>query len=106
MADRPRILPIGHLEADPETGKPRIAGLKVKVALLAMFIDDPEWPMELICRNFDLTPAQVYAAWSYYSDHQEEIDRSMREADERIEKIARPTSDLPGYDEFMAKFKD
>lgn len=101
-----RILPIAHLEKDPHSGKPRVAGSGITVAFLSTLMDDPEWPVEQICQEFDLTPAQVYAAWSYYSDHQEEIDRSMREADERIEKIARPTSDLPGYDEFMAKFKD
>ncbi len=103
MTAKPEILFIEHIEADPETGEPRIAGRRYSVAFLSTFIDKPEWPVDRIARNYQLTPAQIYAAWSYYYDHREAIDRAMREAEKRIEEIATPTSDLPGYEEFMAK---
>lgn len=89
-----KILLIEHIEAEPSTGKPRVAGKGITVAFLSTLIDDPAWPMSRICENYELTPAQIHAAWSYYYDHQEEIDRALREADERMEKAARPTSDL------------
>lgn len=103
MTDKPITLPIEHLEVEPDSGKPRIAGRRITVEFLSTFIDDPDWPVEKICREYDLSPAQVYAAWSYYYDHKEEIDRALAEKEARIEKIAKPTSELPGYDEFMSE---
>lgn len=105
MIDKSRILPIEHIEAKPHSGKPRIAGRGITVAFLSRFIGDPEWTVERICQDYDLTPGQVYAAWSYYYDNKDEIERSLAEGEERVERNSKPTSDLPGYDEFMARYQ-
>ncbi len=41
--------------------------------------------MERICADYGLTPAEVHAAWSFYYDHREEIDRRLQEAATRFE---------------------
>jgi uncharacterized protein (DUF433 family) len=71
------IIPINYIERKPGSEKYRIVGKGVTVEFLSFFIDDPEWPMERICEQFNLTPAEVHAAWSFYYDHQEEIDRRL-----------------------------
>lgn len=81
-----QLLPILHIEAKPSSGKPRIAGKGVTVQFLASFVNHPEWPVERICEEFSLTPAEVYAAWSYYYDNKEEIDAHIREAQSAAEK--------------------
>jgi uncharacterized protein (DUF433 family) len=80
------IIPITHIERKPGSDKYRIAGKGVTVEFLAQFINDPAWPVERICQNYDLTPGEVYAAWSFYSDHRAEIDRRVTEGEERVER--------------------
>lgn len=68
--------------------KPVIAGKKITVheivAMVAIGNSSVEWVVE----NFDLTPAQIHAALTYYYDHQEQIDREIREADEYVRQHA------------------
>jgi len=78
MADRV-IVPINYIERKPNSDKYRVVGKGVTVDFLSLFIGDPAWPIERICEGYDLTPAEVYAAWSFYYDHKEEIDRRIAE---------------------------
>jgi len=55
---------------------------------MTIFLNDPEWSVDRICEEYDLTPAQVYAAWLYYYDHKEEIDKEIVEDNEAYEKMA------------------
>jgi uncharacterized protein (DUF433 family) len=74
------IIPINYIERKPDSSKYRIAGKGVTVEFLVLFIDDPDWPVERICDNFGLTPAEVHAAWAFYYDHQAKIDQHLQAA--------------------------
>ncbi len=79
------IVPINYIERKPNSDKYRIVGKGVTVDFLSLFINDPEWPVERICENYNLTPAEVYAAWSFYYDHKAEIDRRLAEESARFD---------------------
>ena len=80
------IIPINHIERKPDSDHYRVVGKGVTVEFLSRLIGDPEWPMERICENYNLTPAEVYAAWSFYYDHKEEIDRRIAESSARFDE--------------------
>lgn len=72
------VLNIEHIVKTPDVmgGKPRIAGTRIRVSDVALWHEDGasvEWMVE----QFDLTPGQVYAALSYYHDHQQEIEQEI-----------------------------
>jgi uncharacterized protein (DUF433 family) len=71
---------INHIERKPDSDYYRIIGKGVTVEFLSRLIDDPEWSVERICANYNLTPAEVYAAWLFYYDHKEEIDARVKAA--------------------------
>lgn len=71
------IVPITYIERKPDSSKYRIVGKDVTVEFLSLFIDDPDWPVERIAEQYNLTPAEIYAAWSFYYDHQAEIDSHL-----------------------------
>jgi uncharacterized protein (DUF433 family) len=74
------IIPINYIERKPNSDQYRIAGKGITVEFLSRLVDDPAWPGERICKNYDLTPAEVHAAWAFYYDHQQEIDRHVDES--------------------------
>lgn len=96
------LLPLTLIEAKPASGKPRIIGKGVTVQFLAGLLDNPEWPMVRICEEFDLTPAEVYAAWAFYYEHQAEIDGHIA-ADRKASQALQAT---PRYKETVAALKD
>jgi len=77
MSKTIQVLPIEHIVYHPQKKKPVIAGTVLSVAFLSGFLNKPEWTAERIAQNYELTPAQVYAAWAYYYDHQAEIDAQL-----------------------------
>lgn len=82
---------ISHIElVDNGFGrlKPVIAGKKITVHEIAAMVAIGGSSVEWVVENFDLTPAQIHAALSYYYDHQEQIDREIREADEYVRQHA------------------
>lgn len=90
-------MPIEHIIIREGSRIPRTRRHRIPVFLLGSMIDDPKWPIERICEQYDLTAGEVYAAWSYYSDHKEEIDRAVAEGDERVRQMAHEVvfKDLP-----------
>lgn len=80
------------IERKPNSRQYRVVGKGVTVNYLAGLIDDPEWPLARICDEYDLTPAEVHAAWSFYYDHQVEIDTQLDEADARHRRDAEAQS--------------
>jgi uncharacterized protein (DUF433 family) len=58
-------------------GRPRIAGTRMRVKDVVYF-HRVGWSVETISDQFDITPGQIYAALSYYFDHQAEIDEDMQ----------------------------
>ena len=81
------LTPIKHIDFKAN-GKPILAGTRLSIEFLAAFVDDPEWSVERLCETYALTPGQVYAAWSFYYDHKEEIDRALSEKSPRPDEEA------------------
>ncbi|MBZ0315578.1 MAG: DUF433 domain-containing protein [Anaerolineae bacterium] len=92
----PKIVPINHIERKPGGEMYRIVGKGVTVEFLVDYIDDPEWPVERIAKAYGLTPAEIYAAWAFYYDHQAEIDEHRRRNHEFYES-------LPSYREYFER---
>jgi uncharacterized protein (DUF433 family) len=91
MASPTTVLTIEHIVQTPGVcgGKPRIAGRRIKVSEIVLWHRDSQWPAEKIAGQFELTMAEVYAALSYYFDHQAEIDRQIDE-EKAVEGLMRP----------------
>ena len=82
------MIPINYIEHKPDSDYYRIIGKGVTVEFLSTLINNPEWSVDRICENYNLTPAEVYAAWSFYSDHREEIDQRLQAAAARFDTTA------------------
>jgi uncharacterized protein (DUF433 family) len=69
-------------------GQPRIAGTRLKVQHIALEYERLRWTPDQICdAHPGITLAQVHAALSYYYDHKEEIDHTIREDKEFAERL-------------------
>jgi len=81
------ILAIEHVVRDPDKrgGKPFIAGKGITVQHIAA-LHNLGWTVSDLTEEFELTAGQVYAALSYYADHQEEIDRAIRDAADTVQE--------------------
>ena len=73
---------INYIVSTPDIcgGKPHVDGTRHTVEFLAKFQDGSRSVADL-CARYDLTPAKIYAAWSYYEDHRDEIDQGAGEED-------------------------
>ena len=80
-----QLAPVNHIEI--RNGVPVIAETGHKVALIAPAYVRGDASIEWIVENFDLTPAQVHAAISYYYDHVEEIEQYLQEGDELVRRV-------------------
>jgi uncharacterized protein (DUF433 family) len=81
-------LAIEHIVSDPgkRGGKLYIAGKGITVQHIAT-LHKLGWTVPDLIEEFELTAGQVYAALSYYADHQEEIDRAIRDAEDKVQDI-------------------
>ncbi|MBX3063787.1 MAG: DUF433 domain-containing protein [Anaerolineae bacterium] len=73
------ILNIEHIVSDPtiKNGKPFVAKAEITVQHIARLHNDG-WSVDSFIREYKLTPGQIYAALSYYYDHQTEIDQAIQ----------------------------
>jgi uncharacterized protein (DUF433 family) len=73
-------LAIEHIVSDPgkRGGKPYIAGKGIPVQHIAA-LHNLGWTVPDLTEEFELTASQVYAALSYYADHQEEIADKLQD---------------------------
>ena len=71
----------GHIETTPGVlgGKPRIVGRRISVEDIVVWRERLGKSVDEIATEYDLTLADVYAALTYYYDHQPEIDQRIRE---------------------------
>ena len=60
-------------------GAPTIVGTRISVAFIVGQLRTGDSPHDILAAYPHLTPAAVYDAISYYYDHQEEIDRFIRD---------------------------
>lgn len=86
------IAPINYIEI--RNNKAIVAGTGIKVSFIGTMHVKNHTPIEWILENYDLTPAQIHAALSYYYDHQEQLDREVAEGDELARKIGTPSSEV------------
>jgi uncharacterized protein (DUF433 family) len=80
-----------HIESAPETagGKPRIAGHRITVQNIVIWHERMGRSADEIAADYDLSPADVYAALAYYHDHQFEIEKSIRDSIKFAEELRR-----------------
>jgi uncharacterized protein (DUF433 family) len=79
-----------HIESTPGVcgGKPRVAGRRVRVQDIYVLHELKGLSPDEILRHFpDITLADVHAALAYYWDHQEEIQRQMKEDEAFVESL-------------------
>lgn len=81
----------GHIVIDPSvlSGEPHIAGRRIAVSHIAVWIVYQGESPEAIAREFALTRGEVYAALAYYYDHQNEIDTGIADTAQRTDEMAR-----------------
>ena len=75
---------------DKQDGKPaRLARMpRIRVAQIAMDYIDHHWtPEEMVVHYPHLQLAEVYAAMTYYFDHQEEIEAEIDASDKLVAEI-------------------
>lgn len=70
-----------HVEVTPGVcgGKPRIAGHRVRVQDIVIWTEQGQSPDEIVGHIPSITLSDVYAALAYYHDHQQQIDRDIRD---------------------------
>lgn len=78
-----------HITINPGVlgGKPCIAGRRISVEHIVVWHLHDRTAVEEIARKFDLTPASIHAALTYYYDHKAEIDQKMAADDAMIEQM-------------------
>jgi uncharacterized protein (DUF433 family) len=68
-------------------GKPRVAGRRISVQDVAIWHERMGKSVDEIATEYGLTLGEVYAALSYYHDHREEIDASIRMGAAFVEEL-------------------
>jgi len=83
----------GHVEITPGVagGKPRISGHRITVQNIVIWHERMRRNADEIASEYGLSLADVYAALTYYYDHREQIDESIR-ADEALIAQLRPSN--------------
>ena len=79
-----RPVSIEHIVITPGTcsGKPRIAGTRIKVQHVAIWHERMGMtPRQIVDDYPHLTLAEVHAALTYYFDHREQIETDIREGE-------------------------
>jgi uncharacterized protein (DUF433 family) len=81
----------GHIVIDPDVlgGKPHIAGHRIAVSHIAVWVTHHGLTPAEIAAQFHLTIGEVYAALSYYYDHKEQMDQEIADAAQLAEEMAR-----------------
>ena len=78
-----------HIDQTPGTcgGKPRIAGTRIRVQDIVVWIEQGRSPDQIITDYPQLTHGDVYAALTFYHDNRELIEEHIRAADELVETM-------------------
>lgn len=84
-----------HVVID-EHGVARVAGTSTKVVEVIADYRIWGWTPEIIHREYPyLSLAQIHAAFSYYYDHQPEIDSEIDDRERDMERLEAAHSDSP-----------
>jgi uncharacterized protein (DUF433 family) len=75
-------------------GKPCISGRRIAVEHIVIWHERLGYSADKIASDYDLELADVYAALAYYFAYREEIDRSIREAEDFVRRLREETPSL------------
>jgi uncharacterized protein (DUF433 family) len=82
------IAAINHIELD-DRGVAYIAGTRMKVHLLMATMNANRFSSEQMVHGYPtVSPAQMYAALSYYYDHKAEVDRRIEDDQREFDRLA------------------
>lgn len=83
----------GRIEMSPGIvgGKPRVAGRGLSVQHIVISHERVGHSPDEIADHYGLSLPEVYAALTYYFDHREEVDASIRGSEEHVEEMRRRT---------------
>jgi uncharacterized protein (DUF433 family) len=86
----------GYLEASPDVagGKPRIAGRRITVQNIVVWHIHLGRSVDEIAQEYDLNLAQIYAALTYYFDHQQEIEASLQNEQAAVNHLRKHSHSL------------
>ncbi|MGD9648597.1 MAG: DUF433 domain-containing protein [Pirellulales bacterium] len=86
-----------HIEITPGVcgGKPRIAGTRIKVSLIAVLTADGMSPDEIVAAYPHLSLADIHASLAYYFDHVEAINAEIQADKVVAEDMRRRTEESP-----------
>ncbi len=77
---------------------------RIRVAQIVMDYLAYGWSVDEICRqHLYLLPAEAHAAMAYYFDHQEEIDREIRQEWQQAQETINQSIKSPFYSRMKAK---
>ena len=85
-----------HIEVTPDVagGKPRIKGHRITVQNIVVWHERMGKSVDEISAEYGLTLAEIHAALSYYFDHQDEINASIRESGALIQEMRKRTPSI------------
>jgi uncharacterized protein (DUF433 family) len=104
-AELPRVS-VEHIAID-ENGNARIAGHRIKVQHIAELKQVHSYtPEQLQAEAYPhLSLSQIHAALAYYYDHQERIDKQIKEDSEHYDREWQKQQNDPAYRELVAKIR-
>ena len=77
---------IQHIEFSPD-----IAGHRITVQDIVIWHQHMGKGVDEICAEYNLTPADVHAALTWYFDNREAIDRSISDSDDFVKMLRNTT---------------
>ena len=83
-----------EITSDIVGGKPRIAGHRITVQDIAVWHERMGKTADEISAEYDLSLAEIYAALSYYFDHQDEINENIREREAYVQEMQQRNSSV------------
>ena len=88
-----------HIEVDPEVvgGKPRLRGHRITVQNIVVWHEHMGKSADEIASEYNLTLGSIYAALSYYFDHQDEVVQSIRESEVFVREMQKQNSSVLEY---------
>lgn len=75
-------------------GKPRIAGHRITVQNIVIWHEHMGKSADEISAEYNVTLADVYAALTYYFDHQDQINSSIKEGEAFVEAMRKNSSSV------------
>jgi uncharacterized protein (DUF433 family) len=91
---KPAVLP-GYIEMD-DRGRAWVVDTNTRVDEIVLNKLAWGWDADEIARQYPHLPlAKIHAAFAYYYDHKDEVDRQIREDEEYVEEFFRNQPETP-----------